>query len=323
MSNATQLLSERSFLTAGGTETYLLFQQQFPMREFCAFEIFEHDDALAELEQEYLYPLVSAVAENGHGLLLDALLWRAHPDYIEAIGYPVSDIERINRLAVARTKAAIDDWRQNTSVDNPDFPVLIAGDIGPRGDGYKLEDEAPTIEASYNYHRAQLEALAGSGADVISAWTMTNANESIGIAKAAEPLGLPITISPTVETNGHLPDGSTLGEFIERVDDATGALPVYYMVNCAHPIHLLPTLEAAKARGETWLRRFRGFRANSSTKSHGELDNSTELDRGNPRELAAELAQMKETYALQVVGGCCGTDHEHIGEIARATAVRY
>ena len=33
------LTSGRTFLTFGGGETYLLFQQGFPLREFCAFEV--------------------------------------------------------------------------------------------------------------------------------------------------------------------------------------------------------------------------------------------------------------------------------------------
>ena len=176
------------------------------------------------------------------------------------------------------------------------------------------------MEAAFDYHRAQLSVLAGTGVDVVCAWTMTNANEAIGITRAAAELDLPIIVSPTVETDGRLPDGSDLGEFIRRVDDATHAAPLFYMVNCAHPTHLAPTLESAKRRGEDWLRRFRGLRANCSKKSHAELDNSTELDRGNPEELADELAALQKAYDFQVLGGCCGTDVEHISEIARAAS---
>ena len=315
---ARQLLLERQFLTAGGTETYLLFQQEFPMREFCAFEVFEDDDALDELETQYLYPLMSAVDSNGHGLLLDALTWRAHPDYVAALGYPPSDVRRLNELAVARTRAAVEIWRERERRTADDFPVLIGADIGPRGDGYQVAD-VPTSKAAFDYHRAQLNVLAETNTDVVCAWTMTNANEAIGITRAAAKLDLPIIVSATVETDGRLPDGSKLADFIHRVDDATEALPLFYMVNCAHPTHLNGTLDTAKVRGEDWLERFKGFRANCSKKSHEELDNSTELDRGNPRELATEVAAMLQSYDLRVVGGCCGTDVEHIEAIANAT----
>ncbi|MBT8443054.1 MAG: homocysteine S-methyltransferase family protein, partial [Gammaproteobacteria bacterium] len=133
---------------------------------------------------------------------------------------------------------------------------------------------------------------------------------------------VPVIISPTVETDGRLPDGSSLGGFIRRVDDESPTPPLYYMVNCAHPTHLGPTLEKAAAAGESWLERFRGFRANSSTRSHEELDNSTELDRGDPAQLARQMRELKQAYSLNIVGGCCGTDHRHITAIAEATAVR-
>ncbi|MGD8340794.1 MAG: homocysteine S-methyltransferase family protein [Gammaproteobacteria bacterium] len=312
------LLLSRQFMTAAGTETYLAFQQQFPLREFCAFEIFEHDTALAELEQQYLFPLISAVDAGGHGLLLDALIWRAHPDYIEALGYAESDLARLNQLAASKTRQAVEAWRQRESRDADTFPVLLAADIGPRGDGYQGSDV--TVAEAFGYHRAQLGALEGSGVDVVCALTMTNVNEAIGLTEAARELEVPILISATVETDGRLPDGSTLGDFIHRVDDATGSSPLYYLVNCAHPTHLVPSLEAARASGEDWLDRFKGFRANSSKMSHEELDNSTELDRGNPAELAAEVAAMRHDYDLRVVGGCCGTDVEHIAAISRAIA---
>jgi homocysteine S-methyltransferase len=79
-------------------------------------------------------------------------------------------------------------------------------------------------------------------------------------------------------------------------------------------------LDAAHGRGEAWLERFKGFRANASSKSHAELDNSTSLDRGNPGELARRLAELSRAHGLRVVGGCCGTDAEHISAIGRALA---
>jgi len=92
------------------------------------------------------------------------------------------------------------------------------------------------------------------------------------------------------------------------------------MVNCAHPTHFEPTLAAASARRESWLERFRGFRTNTSSKSHEELDNSTSLDRGDMAALATQMADLKQRYDLAVVGGCCGTDAEHLRAIASACA---
>ena len=72
---------------------------------------------------------------------------------------------------------------------------------------------------------------------------------------------------------------------------------------------------------EPWIRRIRGIRANASTKSHAELDNSTELDEGNPVELGAQYRAMRDRLPhLTVLGGCCGTDHRHVAQICSACA---
>jgi methionine synthase I (cobalamin-dependent) len=63
----------------------------------------------------------------------------------------------------------------------------------------------------------------------------------------------------------------------------------------------------------------RGVRVNASSKSHAELDESPELDVGDPRRLADDVAGLRGRGAdLTVFGGCCGTDHRHIDALAAA-----
>lgn len=321
MSDETrQLLEEGTILAGGGTETYLLFQQGFPLREFCAFEVFEDEAALEKLKTEYLFPMLSALAGCGHGFLLDSLVWRAHPDYVTALGYAADEVGRINRGAVARTRAMVEEWRAENDATGESLPIFVSADVGPRGDGYQRVAQDLTVEAATDYHSVQMQALAAAGVDVVAAVTITSATEAIGIARAAKPLAVPIFLSPTVETDGSLPDGSPLRDFVARVDDETDGLATGFFVNCAHPSHLRPTLEAARQHGETWLDRLVGMRANASRLCHAELDECTELDRGNPDELASELAALRREFGLRILGGCCGTDGEHVAAIARAIA---
>jgi methionine synthase I (cobalamin-dependent) len=60
------------------------------------------------------------------------------------------------------------------------------------------------------------------------------------------------------------------------------------------------------------------MRANASTKTHAELDNSTALDRGDPAALGRGVADLHREHGLRIVGGCCGTDAEHLACIAAA-----
>lgn len=140
-------------------------------------------------------------------------------------------------------------------------------------------------------------------------------NTAIICRNSAAIFILPMAVSFTVETDGSLPNGQTLGAAIDQVDQATSAYPCYYMINCAHPTHF----EHVLAQGGLWLDRIHGLRANASRKSHAELNESTELDSGYPVELGSQYAHLKKrlTY-LNVMGGCCGTDHRHVEQIATA-----
>src|SRR5690606_32151377 len=128
----------------------------------------------------------------------------------------------------------------------------------------------------------QIAAFAEAGADMVAAYTLTNAPEAIGIAEAARDAGLPCAISFTLETDGRLPGGRALPEVIAEVDAATAAAPAYYMINCVHPIHFTTLVE----NGGGWLHRIGGLRTNASMKSHAELDEAATLDRGDPDDLA-------------------------------------
>jgi S-methylmethionine-dependent homocysteine/selenocysteine methylase len=148
---------------------------------------------------------------------------------------------------------------------------------------------------------------------------MNYVDEAIGIAQAAEGNALPVAISFTLETNGRLPSGDTLAQAIERTEQETDGYPAYYMINCAHPTHFVHVLRA----GGAWVERIRGLRANASTRSHAELDQSTDLDAGDPAELGRQYRALYEALPrLAVVGGCCGTDHRHVDAMCSALGTR-
>jgi S-methylmethionine-dependent homocysteine/selenocysteine methylase len=211
----------------------------------------------------------------------------------------------VNRRAVEFVKALAG---EATNVD-----AVINGVIGPRGDGYVVGAAMSASEAAA-YHGLQTRAFAEAGAEMISAITMTYAEEAIGVVRAATAVSLPVVISLTTEVDGRLPSGQTLGDAIRQIDDATGGAPAYFMVNCAHPTHFAAELDAAQG----WVQRIGGIRANASRLSHAELDEATELDRGDIAELASLYRQLSAALPLHVVGGCCGTDIEHIRTIHHA-----
>jgi hypothetical protein len=106
------LLGRHTFLTNAGTETYLVFQQGVDLPEFCAFVVHEDEESWAELERNHLDPIFRAAAENRCGLMLDALVWRAQPDFVAKLGRAPEELGPINERAVSRTRASVDRWRR-------------------------------------------------------------------------------------------------------------------------------------------------------------------------------------------------------------------
>lgn len=294
------------FLSDGGMETYLIFDKGIDLPLFASFPLVATDDGRRALRDYYEHYLKIARA-RGTGFILDTATWRASPDWAAQLGYDAPALRRINAAALDLVAELREAW------ETPSVPCVLNGAIGPRGDGYKAGRMEPA-EAE-DYHSAQIATFADGPADMVSAITMNTVAEALGIAQAAKAHRMPCVVSFTVETDGRLVDGTTLRAAVEAVDEATGGSPAYYMINCAHPVHFEQALED----GEAWLSRVRGIRANASTKSHQELDESTELDPGDPIDLGRRYARLASALPrMRVFGGCCGTDHRHIGAICEA-----
>ena len=300
-------LSGDLFLTDGGIETTLIFHDGFELPEFAAFDLLKHNDGREALAK-YFRTYAVLARENEVGFVLESATWRASRAWGRKLGYSNQALVRMNQEAVGLLQDIRYEYETGKS------KMVISGCLGPRGDGYDGTPTMTEIEAE-RYHATQIETFRETEADMVTALTMTNVREAIGITRAARSAGMPVAISFTVETDGRLPSGETLKAAVERVDEATDATPVYYMINCAHPTHFKDTLTA----GEPWLQRIRGIRANASAKSHAELDEAEELDDGNPVELGHQYRQLKRKLShLNVLGGCCGRDHRHIGAICQA-----
>ena len=303
------LIDQHHFLTDGGLETVLIFLKDVDLPCFAAFDILSRDWGAPMLE-DYYRDYLQLAAQHNAGFVLETPTWRASHGWGEQLGYNPDDIADANRKAVAlmeRIREAHGD------VD----PVLISGNIGPRGDGYVPGARMNANEAA-EYHGHQIQVFADTAADMVTALTLNYVEEAIGIVLAAKAAGMPVVLSFTVETDGHLPSGQTLGDAIAQVDEATESYTSYYMINCAHPTHF----EDMLAEAGNWRDRVRGLRGNASKCSHAELDEAEELDDGNPVELGEDYKRLKAHLPqLRVYGGCCGTDHRHVGAIASTCLV--
>jgi len=305
--DALPQLGPEVFLTDSGLETDLLFNQGVDLPQFAAFPLLRDSEGTRRLRT--YFSAHAAVAKQAHvGFVFESVTWRANTDWGALLGFDAQALDEVNRMAIDLLVGV----RAEFADAGHAYP--ISGCLGPRSDAYR-PDLLMTVDAAVSYHRPQIETLADTEADLISALTLTHPAEAMGIAQAARDAGMPVVLSFTVETDGKLPDGTTLADAVRSVDDATETYPAYYMINCAHPSHLAPVLDP----DATWMTRIRGIRANASSRSHAELDNATELDSGDPVDFGRDYAEIRSRFPnLTVLGGCCGTDLRHIQQVASA-----
>lgn len=298
---------ERLFLTDAGLETDILFNQGIDLPHFAAITLLQTDDGRRAL-QDYYRGFLELARRMGTGLILESATWRSSPDWAEPLGLSLAELDALNIDAISMLMALRDEYQNDANL------VIVSGCIGPRGDGYD-PGRIMSVDEAQAYHAHQAQIFRSAGVDMIAAITMTNIPEAIGLARAAKARDVPVAISFTVETDGRLPTGDSLADAVAAVDEATRDYPAYYMINCAHPTHFAESLED----NAPWTARIRGVRANASTCSHAELDAMTELDIGDPADLAARHKTLIDRFPqITVLGGCCGTDLRHVTAIAEA-----
>jgi len=293
-------------ITEGGMETQVLFGTKYPMKDFCLFEILINED------KQWQKTITSMFREQAEKLsrykdlclMFDTPTWRMSSDWMEKIGVKSYKLPDVANNGVKILKEIR---------DSIDIPMIIGGEIGPRGDGYAIDAMMSSVEAEY-YHLPSIYALKTAGVDIINALTLNYLDEALGIATACSKLDIPYSLVFTLETDGKLPNKASLEETIEQCDDylAKNELkgPIFYGINCSHPTHCVNAL-TDKVKEKVLF-----MRGNPSKMSHEELDNATELDGGVPSEFADDMIKMKEEWGLKIIGGCCGSDSNHLVALA-------
>ncbi|WP_332667168.1 homocysteine S-methyltransferase family protein [Aeromicrobium sp.] len=296
--HTNNLLDGGGWVTDGGLETDLLFNHGVDLPEFASFPLVQDDQGSALLRSYYEeYAAIATAAEAG--LLVETPTWRANPDWGSILGYDANRLDKANRAAVALARGVAEASEATRT--------RVSGNVGPRGDGY-IAAGADADEAA-DYHSVQVRSFAAEGVDLVHAMTMSEPAEAMGVVRAARAASLPVAISFTVETDGRLPDGTTLSDAINTLEATDPA--DWYGINCAHPTHVLAGLD-----GEAWQQRLRFFRPNASTMSHEELDNMEVLDSGDLALLVDATKSLREqTPEVAVLGGCCGTDSRHVAAL--------
>jgi homocysteine S-methyltransferase len=297
---------DRLFLTEAGIETTLMYKKGWELRHFCLFELLQDDRFVDDLRQ-YHTGLIEVALKHGVGHLLDGVHYRASPDWGAKLGMSEQQLADLNAKGIG----IYSDLSREYATE--DTPIPVGCCIGPRGDAYDAK-LTMTADQAQDYHSVQIATAKDAGADYISALTFNHVEEAIGITRAAADAGMPIIVSFSLTAEAKLKTGPRLGDAITQVERQTGKAPLFYMINCNHPIDFNPAL----ADPGDWKKRLRAIRPNASSLDHGMLCQLGNLEEGDPAELGRQIGEIARRFPhMNVFGGCCGTDRPHLEEIAR------
>ena len=297
----------KTFLTEAGIETHMQYTKGYELPHFCLFDLMKDPKAMSDI-RDYHVRLIEVTLEHNVGAVLDGVHYRTSRDWGELLGYSKSGLADVVIQGIEFYRDLAREF------ETEDSPMPVSGVVGPRGDAYSV-GRVMTSDEAEEYHSDQIATMKSAGADFITGLTLNQVDEAIGIVRASKKLDIPVVVSFSLNANGQLMTGPEFGDAIETVDHATDGGPMYYMINCTHPVDFAP---AFKELGN-WTERLAGIRPNASSLDHGVLCTLGHLEEGDPVELGQQMADMAKRFPhISVWGGCCGTDYQHIDEIAKA-----
>ncbi len=298
----------RFYLSEGGTETELMYKYGFELPEFAMFPLLKNPDAVSKM-REMFRSYLEVVANNGMCALMGGLDYRASPDWGDLLGYSPQGLAEANHQSIAFLRELAAEYAS----DIPE--ILIQGLIGPRGDAYERNENITANEAE-DYHSVQLQTLKEANVDLAMALTFNNVPESIGVARAAAKIGVPLAISLSLDGSSKLNSGPNLSEAVTMIDAESNQSAEFFAINCSHPVEYEPAIEP-----DDWINRIRGVRPNASKMEKIALCQMGHLEDGDPVELGELCGNLAARYPhMDIWGGCCGTWSNHLNEIAKNLA---
>ena len=303
MSFETLLQTEKHILSQGSVFELLRRSPEVEFDEHISHAGLIYDEHFAKVLEAVYKSYINTAVDSGLSVSIGTATWRANKERVGASAFSDCAVNEDNVEFLKKVREGY---------SNAGISILIEGDIGPSGDAYKPE-EALDVGAAQSFHSYQVEALASSGVDYLQASTFPALPEATGIAHVMAKSGLPYVISFVVDKSGYLLDGTKLGEAINRIDDSVENNPARYAINCVHPRILHKALdENPDIEG-----RIISFHGNTSDLSAAELDGSEELLTEAPDAFAAVYKELLDAHDIRIIGGCCGSNPDHIRAIAR------
>ncbi len=305
MSRLSDLLAQRPVLFADGGMGTGLFARGLETGDSPELWNVEHPDRVGAVHRDFVEAGSDIILTNTFGA--NARRLQLH----QAQG-------RVRELNIAGARIA------RSVADAAGRPVLVAGSMGPTGDIF-----APVGPLSHEEgvaaFRAQAEALAEGGVDMLWIETISSAEEMAAALEAARSTGLPVVATMTFDTNGRTMMGLTPAAAYATAypshapnaacDGRHAHPPVAFGANCGiGPAQLLHSvLGLAEAAGSGGILVAKG-NCGIPQYRDGKIVYS-----GTP-EIMARYAVLARDAGARIIGGCCGTTGAHIRAMVEAVA---
>lgn len=182
--------------------------------------------------------------------------------------------------------------------------IVVAGSVGPTGEIFAPMGELTHDLAVEMFHE-QAEGLKEGGADVLWLETISAPEEYRAAAEAFERAGMPWCGTMSFDTAGRTMMGVTSSDMVDMVESLPTP-PIAFGANCGTgSSDLLRTVLGFAAQGTT-----RPIIAKGNAGIPKYVDGHICYD-GTP-ELMAKYAMMARDAGASIIGGCCGTQPEHL-----------
>lgn len=208
------------------------------------------------------------------------------------------------------------------TLQNPDKPRFVAGSIGPTNKTASMSPDvndpgyrAITFDELRIAYKQQVEALIDGGSDILLVETVfdtLNAKAAlfaIEEVKEDRNIDIPIMVSGTItDASGRTLSGQTVEAFLISISH----IPLLSIgFNCA--------LGADQLR--PYLKRLsRNTTLNISAHPNAGLPNAFGQYDETPEEMQVFIKEYLKDNLINIIGGCCGTNPEHIRLIAEVAA---
>jgi 5-methyltetrahydrofolate--homocysteine methyltransferase len=201
---------------------------------------------------------------------------------------------------------------------NPDQPRFVAGSIGPTNRTASMSPDvndpgfrAVTFDDLRIAYKQQVEALIDGGVDLLLVETIfdtLNAKAAlfaIEEVKEERKMDIPIMVSGTItDASGRTLSGQTVEAFLISISH----IPLLSVgFNCALGANQLKPYLKQLAHNTSF---------NISAHPNAGLPNAFGQYDETPKEMQAQIKEYLEENLINIIGGCCGTNPEHIKLIA-------